>query len=147
MTPTTYITNSGLVTAVGIGTTAACAAMRAGIDGFAEIPYYDYCRSTVPVIGAPVPPIPWKRSAAARQCALLDAAVGEIAEQFDPATRANLAMIVTTCESERNVVDERRAQSLTETAVAALGQGPAPVSVQALRGGAPASFRALALAR
>jgi 3-oxoacyl-[acyl-carrier-protein] synthase I len=47
------LTHPGLVCAVGLNAAAACAAMRAGIAGFTELPYRD--NSGEPIIGAAVP--------------------------------------------------------------------------------------------
>ena len=44
---------AGMVCSVGLGASAACAAMRAGIAGFADLPYWD--RDNLPVVGAAVP--------------------------------------------------------------------------------------------
>jgi len=50
------LTHPGLVCAVGLNAAAACAAMRAGIAGFSELPYRD--NSGEPIIGAAVPGLP-----------------------------------------------------------------------------------------
>jgi 3-oxoacyl-[acyl-carrier-protein] synthase I len=47
------LTHPGLVCAVGLNAAAACAAMRAGIAGFAELPYRDNLGE--PIVGAAVP--------------------------------------------------------------------------------------------
>lgn len=134
------ITATGLTTAVGIGSGPACAAMRAGINGFTELPYFD--NDWRAVIGAPVPPLEWSLSAIERLAALLRSAVEQLGEQ--PEVRERLALIFTGSELDRPVVDEGRAQWLAQVAAQALGVSPRPLV--ALRGGAPAGFRALALA-
>jgi 3-oxoacyl-[acyl-carrier-protein] synthase-1 len=48
-----YLSASGMVCPVGLGVSAACAAMRAGIAKFDELPYWD--GKGLPVIGAAVP--------------------------------------------------------------------------------------------
>ncbi len=48
-----YITATGMVCSVGLNAAAACAAMRAGIANFAELPYHD--NQGEPIIGAMVP--------------------------------------------------------------------------------------------
>lgn len=50
------LSHPGLVCAVGFNAAAACAAMRAGIAGFAELPYRD--NSGEPIVGAAVPGLP-----------------------------------------------------------------------------------------
>ena len=48
-----YLGPVGLICAVGLDAPSACAAMRAGIAGFEELPYWD--SDNLPVIGARVP--------------------------------------------------------------------------------------------
>lgn len=48
-----YLGATGMVCSVGLSASAACAAMRAGISKFDELPYWD--RKRWPVIGAAVP--------------------------------------------------------------------------------------------
>jgi 3-oxoacyl-[acyl-carrier-protein] synthase-1 len=50
-----YITSTGIVCAVGLNAAAACAALRAGIANFVELPYHD--NQGEPIIGAMVPGI------------------------------------------------------------------------------------------
>ncbi len=50
-----YLGPAGMVCAVGLHAAAACAAMRAGIAGFEELPYWD--SNSAPVVGAAVPSI------------------------------------------------------------------------------------------
>ncbi|PRQ05815.1 3-oxoacyl-(acyl carrier protein) synthase [Enhygromyxa salina] len=75
----TFITASGLTTAVGVGTAPACAAMRAGLDGFTDLPYLD--DEQEPITGAPVPTLDWSRAAPLRAATLLATAVEELAER------------------------------------------------------------------
>ena len=46
-----------MVCSVGLNAASACAAMRAGIANFVELPYHD--NQGEPIIGAPVPGIPF----------------------------------------------------------------------------------------
>jgi len=48
-----HLTAAGMVCSVGLSARAACAAMRAGIAGFAELPFHD--RQNEPIIGASIP--------------------------------------------------------------------------------------------
>jgi len=48
-----YVTATGMVCSVGLNAAAACAAMRAGIANFTELPYHD--NQGEPIIGAMVP--------------------------------------------------------------------------------------------
>jgi 3-oxoacyl-[acyl-carrier-protein] synthase I len=47
-----YVIGTGMVTSVGPSSASSCAAMRAKVAGFAEVPYTDI--SNEPVVGAPV---------------------------------------------------------------------------------------------
>jgi 3-oxoacyl-[acyl-carrier-protein] synthase I len=48
-----HLTAAGMVCPVGLSAKAACAAMRAGIAGFTELPFHD--RQNEPIIGAATP--------------------------------------------------------------------------------------------
>lgn len=48
-----YVTATGMICSVGLNAAAACAAMRAGIANFTELPYHD--NQGEPIIGAMVP--------------------------------------------------------------------------------------------
>jgi len=48
-----YVASVGMVCSVGLNAAAACAAMRAGIARFEELPYLD--QRVEPIIGATVP--------------------------------------------------------------------------------------------
>jgi len=67
------LTHPGLVCAVGLNAAAACAAMRAGIAGFAELPYRD--NSGEPIVGAAVPGLPADLKRDERLLALLEVAL------------------------------------------------------------------------
>ncbi|PRQ06323.1 hypothetical protein [Enhygromyxa salina] len=138
------IVATGLVSAVGIGSAPACAAMRASINAFTEIRYHTDSRA---IIGAPVPLLEPERPAIERAAALLTTAMEELAEHVTREDRSSLAVIVACCEPDRPVIDEGRARWLGTVAAGALGDGPQPRVVHVLRGGPPAGFRALALAR
>lgn len=48
-----FIVSTGMVSPVGLTAESSCAAMRAGIDAFKELPYIDNDRE--PIVGAVVP--------------------------------------------------------------------------------------------
>jgi 3-oxoacyl-[acyl-carrier-protein] synthase I len=48
-----YLGPTGMVCSVGLNSAAACAALRAGIANFAELPFWD--TNSIPVVGAAVP--------------------------------------------------------------------------------------------
>jgi 3-oxoacyl-[acyl-carrier-protein] synthase-1 len=67
------ISATGMVCPVGMGAAAACAALRAGVSAFCELPFSDDAGR--PVIGAPVPDMDFDRDHEARLAELLAAAL------------------------------------------------------------------------
>src|SRR6058998_3168371 len=70
-----HIIATGMVCAVGLNAAAACAAMRAGIAGFGELPYYD--NDGEPVMGAVVPGLDPNLKRGERLIELLSMAVAD----------------------------------------------------------------------
>src|SRR5271166_262946 len=70
-----YLSATGMVCSVGLNAAAACAAIRAGIGGFNELPYYDLQGD--PVIGARVPGLVADYETDERLVELLSLAVGD----------------------------------------------------------------------
>jgi 3-oxoacyl-[acyl-carrier-protein] synthase-1 len=94
-----YMTGTGMVCSVGLSAASACAAMRAGISGFAELPYKD--NQGEPIIGALVPEVPLDLRRNQRLIELLSRAItdclkNEPAEPFD-----RIPLLVALAEPER----------------------------------------------
>jgi 3-oxoacyl-[acyl-carrier-protein] synthase I len=70
-----YFTSCGMACAVGGSVAAACAAIRANLDGFQELPYLD--DDSEPIRGAPVPFVPWSDPPLERLSALLAMSVSD----------------------------------------------------------------------
>lgn len=70
-----FLTASGMVCPVGHTAASACAAMRAGLSGFEELPYLD--NDGEPIHGAPVPGIPATKRPFERLSAMLSMSVHE----------------------------------------------------------------------
>ncbi len=70
-----YIVSTGMVCPVGLNAEAACAAMRAGIAGFEELPFQ--VEAGEPVKGAVVPNLALETPDDERQIDLLQRAVAE----------------------------------------------------------------------
>ncbi len=77
-----WVAASGLVCSVGLYAAAACAAMRAGIIRHIELPYHN--NSGEPIVGAPVPGVPWSAQGADRLCILASYAVREAVRSLPP---------------------------------------------------------------
>lgn len=94
-----YITATGMVCAVGLDAASACAAMRAGIANFVELPYYDLNGELI--IGAPVASFEDDFENEERLVAILSAAVAECIEKQDISLLAKIPIIVGLSESNR----------------------------------------------
>jgi 3-oxoacyl-[acyl-carrier-protein] synthase-1 len=110
------IVSVGMVTAVGLDAPSACAAMRAGIDGFQETGFL--ASGGEYLIGAPVP-IPGGWVGEKRMAYLAATAIGEVFEQV-PDARGSAALMLCLAEEDRlgrPVIDPsrllRRIASLT----------------------------------
>lgn len=97
MTAGVDILSTGMVTAVGLNTAAACAAMRGKIDGFQETDFI------VPggewLVGAPVP-LPRKWHGEKRLAHLAAAAICEALDAV-PQARGQTALLLCTAEEDR----------------------------------------------
>jgi 3-oxoacyl-[acyl-carrier-protein] synthase I len=109
-----------MITPVGLSLEASVAAMRAGIDGFAELPYRD--NSEAPIIGAVVPVFDPELRPTARIPALLSYAAVEAAESLaDHKDEAEeIALLLCLPEVDRpgvGVVDSRKLGTVFENAL------------------------------
>ena len=64
-----FITGTGLVCPVGLNAVSACAAKRAGISAFADLPHHNNVGEAI--VGAFVPDLDWRLSRASRLLQLL----------------------------------------------------------------------------
>ena len=94
-----YVTSVGMVCPVGLSAAAACAAMRAGIDNFEELPYYD--NSGQPIVGAMVPGLDAFMTRKQRVIELLAGAVKECLGGTPPCRPEQIAVLVGLAEPNR----------------------------------------------
>src|SRR3989442_1435977 len=94
-----YLTGSGMVCAVGLSAVSACAAMRAGIANFVQLPYHD--NQGEPVIGAPVPGLPFTLNRHQRLLELLSMAVTDCLNRYSPAHLNSVPLLVAFAETGR----------------------------------------------
>jgi len=94
-----YIGATGMVCAVGLDAASACAAMRAGISGFMELPYCD--NSGEPIIGAAVPGIDFKLRREDRIIELLALAIDDLLKQTPDLKTPQVPLLVGLAEPER----------------------------------------------
>jgi 3-oxoacyl-[acyl-carrier-protein] synthase-1 len=89
---------AGMTCCVGLNAAAACAAMRAGISLFAELPYLD--NSARPIIGASVPDLDQKLKSRERVAEILFRALSDCLAQ-SPRRWQEVPLIVGLAEPER----------------------------------------------
>lgn len=128
-----YITAPGLVCSVGLNAEAACAAMRAGIAGFDELPYRD--NSGEPIIGAMVPGLDPELSRMDRLVEMLAMALTDTLSNAPDLPLETVPLIVCLAEPDRPgggapyaadmiaAVEERLDLSFHPTLSGAIAQG------------------------
>jgi 3-oxoacyl-[acyl-carrier-protein] synthase I len=94
-----YVTRTGMVCSVGLNAASACAAMRAGISGFAELPYHD--NQGEPIIGAPVPGLLFDLKRSERLVELLSMAVIDCLKDKPSEPLDRIPLLVGLAESDR----------------------------------------------
>src|SRR5690349_8550131 len=94
-----YVTGSGMVCSVGLNAASACAAMRAGISGFTELPYLD--NDGEPIIGAAVPGLPFDLTRDERLVELLSKAISESLKDYPIEPLDGIPLLVCLAEPDR----------------------------------------------
>ena len=140
-----HIAATGLVCAVGLYAEAACAAMRAGIAGFEEVPYAD--NRGEPIVGAPVPMLAtafWKKDRLVDllAMALKDCLRDPLLEPLD-----QVPLFVGLAEPEHPGGGADLASTIIGAMEHELGVRFHPKYSQAVPAGHTAGFRAIGMAR
>lgn len=94
-----YLTSTGMVCPVGLNAAAACAAMRAGLDCFEELPYAD--NAGEPIIGAMVPGLRHDLKREERIVELLALALLDCLANSDIEDVEKIPLLIGLAESER----------------------------------------------
>jgi 3-oxoacyl-[acyl-carrier-protein] synthase-1 len=94
-----YIGRTGMVCPVGLGAATACAAMRASVAGFGELPYLDNLGQ--PVIGAAVPGLSFDLRRSRRLALLLARALTDLLDGQPELKTEHIPLIVGMAEPER----------------------------------------------
>ena len=94
-----YITSTGMVCPVGLNAAAACAAMRAGIANFIELPYHD--DQGEPIIGAMVPGLSRELRCAERLIELLSMATSDCLQEQVSTALEKIPLLVGLAEPGR----------------------------------------------
>lgn len=88
-----------MVCAVGLNAASACAAMRAGIANFVELPYHD--NQGEPIIGAPVPGVPFDLKRSERLVELLSMAINDCLKDKPAEPLDRIPLLVGLAEPDR----------------------------------------------
>jgi 3-oxoacyl-[acyl-carrier-protein] synthase-1 len=94
-----FIESTGMVCSVGLSAAAACAAMRAGIAGFQELPYLDDQGEAI--VGAVVPGVPLDMTRSERLGDLLSMAIIDCLGQVGSGPVEHIPLLVGLAEPER----------------------------------------------
>lgn len=92
-----FIAETGMVCAVGANAESSCAAMRAGVDGFQELPYVD--NSGEPIIGAFVPDLDFSLKREQRLLELLCLSLQDCMSKCSGQVWGNVPLIVCLADS------------------------------------------------
>lgn len=138
------ITSTGMACCVGLGAEAACAAMRAGISMFHELPYSDNRGETL--IGTTVPDLPAALRGSARLVEILCLALGDCLQRSGKVDTSQVPLLVGLAEANRPGSPDLAA-SVVRQVEQKLGKKFHPQYSRAFERGHTAGFRALAEAR
>jgi 3-oxoacyl-[acyl-carrier-protein] synthase-1 len=139
-----FIAAMGMACPVGLSAMSACAALRAGISAFHELPYFDTASQYV--VGSVVPGLASDFESDERLIELLCMAIADCqrgaTERWD-----RVALLVSLAEPERPAVGPAPADSVISRVAERLGHGFDPELSQVVRRGRTGCFHALRIAR
>lgn len=139
------ITATGMVCSVGLSAAAACAAMRAGIVRFAELPYWD--RDNLPVVGATVPCLHPELQFGPRLIQMLAMALRDCLSSMPGAALQQIPLLIGLAEPERPGGGGRLAGSIIAQIQEKLGISFHSTLSTAIPRGHTAGFEGLRIAR
>jgi len=140
------IVSTGLVCPVGLNAEASCAAMRAGISAFEELPYSD--NDGKPIMGAVVPGLTMdSRHFEKRLIAMLVAAVAECLAKVPEISCENIPVLVGLAETGRPGFPARLFESIINGVQDMLEIKFHPEFSQVISSGHTSGFEALGIAR
>jgi 3-oxoacyl-[acyl-carrier-protein] synthase-1 len=136
---------TGLVCSVGLGAPSACAALRAGIAAFTELPYWDADHD--PVVGATVPDLGFDRQFGPRLVAMLALALRDCLSHMPGLSLRDVPVLVALAEPGRPGHESGSGASLIARVQEQVGAKFHPRHSQVIPGGHAAGFQGLRMAR
>lgn len=140
-----YLTHTGLVCSVGLNAQSACAAMRAGISRFEELPYLD--NQGEPIVGAFVPTLPFDLKREQRLIELLALALKDCLSQVSTRSLEKIPLLVGLAEPDRPGGGAKLADRIIREIEYQLAKRFHPQYSRAFPKGHVAGFEALQVAR
>jgi 3-oxoacyl-[acyl-carrier-protein] synthase I len=140
-----FVISTGMACSVGLSAIAACAAMRAGIAKFDELPYRD--NQGEPIIGAVVPGLEPDLRLGRRLTEILALALVDCLGERPPIPTANIPLLVGLAEEGRPGGGASLADTLLVGVQAILEQTFHPTLSRAIPNGHTAGLEALRFAR
>ncbi|HKB04349.1 MAG TPA: hypothetical protein VKD90_19145 [Gemmataceae bacterium] len=140
-----YLGAPGLACPIGLGAAAACAALRAGVVGFEELPFHGASRR--PIVAARVPGLDLRRPRDGRLVDLLALALADLLAGTTELRTADVPLLVGLAEPRRPGGADRLAPRVIADVQAKLGVAFHPELSRAIPEGHTAAFAALRLAR
>lgn len=140
-----FITSTGMVCPVGLSAPAACAAMRAGIAKFDELPYRD--NQGEPIVGALVSDLDPKLKRKARLIELLVPAVSECLAEKPVNPPGRIPLLIGLAETARPGGGAEWAEDILKEVQKQLGMSFHPTLSRTIPKGHTAGFEGLRIAR
>ncbi|WP_454063414.1 3-oxoacyl-ACP synthase [Candidatus Nitrospira salsa] len=140
-----YITSTGMVCPVGLNAESACAAMRAGITGFGELPYLD--NDGEPIVGAMTPGSDPDFKFEQRLTEMMTAAVTDCLKDSPTISLENIPLIACLPESDRPGIPVELADRIIALIEEKLQLKFHPELSRTISNGHTSGFQALQIAR
>lgn len=140
-----HIGPQGMVCSVGLSAAAACAAMRAGIAKFDELPYWD--RKRLPVVGAAVPGLSLDLQFGSRLLEMLAMALRDSLSGAPGLVTEKVPLLVGLAEAGRPGTNTALAKEIIPQVQEKLGVRFHPELSMSIPKGHTAGFEALRIAR
>lgn len=140
-----YLVSTGMVCSVGLNALSACAALRARIAGFHELPYCD--NRGEPIIGAAVPILPPRLKRNERLIELAAMALADCLSNLSTESLVNIPLLIGLAESGRPGGGDGVTQTIIPELEQKLGIRFHPTLSQVIPEGHVSGFRALNVAR